>query len=92
MEIQEQVIRKCDSNSAVRGDEFGDDASPQFAQYRVSDNAEEDDNIVLKFVDGQKYADSSDTEIIETAPEKKYELKIQETYHPCKFQYQAVRT
>lgn len=38
-----------------------------------------------------KYADSSDTEILEPVPEKN-ELKIRETYHPCKFIYQPVRS
>lgn len=42
LEPQDPVLRKSDSNSAVKGEEFIEDASPQFANYRVSDNAEED--------------------------------------------------
>ena len=92
LELANPVLRKSDSNSAVKGEQFIEDSSPQFANYRVNDNAEDDQNIVMKFTNGQgAYPDSSDTEILETAPEKP-ELKIHETYHPCKFVYQPVRS
>jgi hypothetical protein len=45
----------------------------------------------VKFSDQGKYADSSDTEILDSASQKN-ELKIKDTYHPCKFVYHQVKS
>jgi hypothetical protein len=63
------LLKRSDSNSAVKCYDYDltEEASPTFANYQVNDNVEGEE-IVLKFTDQAKYADSSDTEILDSVP------------------------